>query len=96
MDFPLDVILKAHEHCMRNREAVEKSSLVGCFYCERLFQSADIAEFCLDVANGSLEEITGVCPYCSIDSLIGDASGFPVSDPIFLKQMKEHWFGSDA
>ena len=77
---------------MRNREAIEKSNIVACFYCETLFQSTEITEYCLDLANENLEEITGICPSCSIDSLIGDASGFPVSDPLFLKQMKEHWF----
>jgi len=34
---------------------------------------------------------TAICPRCSIDSVIGDASGLPVTKE-FLKEMNKHWF----
>jgi len=40
-----------------------------------------------------IDEYTGtaVCPHCRIDSVIGDASGYPITVD-FLKKMKEYWF----
>lgn len=32
-----------------------------------------------------------MCPHCQIDSVIGDASGLPITNE-FLKQMHEKWF----
>jgi hypothetical protein len=43
-----------------------------------------------DAAN--LLKKTGLCPKCGIDSLIGSASGFPVTDPTFLQAMHSRWF----
>jgi len=42
-----------------------------------------------------MEELDGtaLCPHCGIDSVIGSASGYPVSEPQFLKAMHDHWFG---
>jgi hypothetical protein len=34
---------------------------------------------------------TAMCPRCGIDSVIGSASGFPMSSN-FLRQMHSHWF----
>jgi hypothetical protein len=34
---------------------------------------------------------TSVCPYCGIDSVIGESSGFPITE-LFLKGMHKEWF----
>ena len=34
---------------------------------------------------------TAVCPYCGVDSVIGENSGFPITEQ-FLKEMHEAWF----
>ncbi|OWV25918.1 hypothetical protein B7988_07625 [Fibrobacter sp. UWB1] len=34
---------------------------------------------------------TALCPYCAVDSVIPDASGWPL-DADFLKKMKLWWF----
>ena len=34
---------------------------------------------------------TAVCPKCPVHSVIGSASGFPIS-PEFLHRMHERWF----
>jgi hypothetical protein len=36
-------------------------------------------------------EDTAVCPYCGIDSVIGESSGFPITRR-FLKGMHNEWF----
>jgi hypothetical protein len=35
---------------------------------------------------------TALCPSCGIDSVIGDASGFPITEE-FLAAMESRWFG---
>ena len=51
-------------------------------YC---FKPADILEWTDD-------DQTALCPNCGIDSVIGDKSGYPVTDLDFLKQMHTYWF----
>lgn len=79
---------------MNNKETIRKSTLVGCFYCHRIFgaKSINLERQCIShlVANGS-EEPTIYCPHCGIDSLIGDASGFDIT-PEFLSYMHIHGF----
>ena len=38
------------------------------------------------------EPPTALCPYCHIDAVIGDASGFPITEE-FLTEMMRRWFG---
>jgi hypothetical protein len=37
------------------------------------------------------QEQTALCPECEIDSVIGSASGFPITKE-FLELMHAHWF----
>lgn len=78
-------IIEAHDYSIHNREHIEKSYYCGCFYCERIFRPFQI-NFWID------NNDTAVCPFCCIDSVIGDYSGYPVTKE-FLKEMKEYWFG---
>ncbi len=34
---------------------------------------------------------TALCPRCAIDSVIGSASGYPITVD-FLRAMRRHWF----
>lgn len=80
-----DIIL-AHEHCRHNRVTLRKSDLCGCYQCGEIFKPSHLqAE---DWTDGGE---TALCPYCGMDSVIGDAAGFPISDA-FLREMKEHRF----
>jgi hypothetical protein len=74
----------AHKHCFRNREELQSSRVAGCFYCLRRFAPEEI-----DVWHDA--GITAECPYCNIDSVIGDASGIPMSDD-FLEAMHARFF----
>ena len=80
-------IIDAHKHTTRHRDEVEKSKAIGCFYCLKTFDPKEIE-------NWLEAEDTALCPYCSIDSVIGDASGYPVGDEKFLREMNEFWFSS--
>ena len=76
---------QAHDCSIRNKEQLEKSEKCGCFYCGEIFSPSEITDY---VSDG---EPTALCPYCHIDSVIGDASGFPIT-PRFLKDMNKRWF----
>jgi hypothetical protein len=78
----------AFAHCTANEEELRISGLCGCFYCEKTFVPSAIVAW-IDDAEGQ----TAHCPLCEIDSVIGDASAYPVSDAEFLNAMNEHWFG---
>ena len=77
-------LLKAHDYSFRNRKQLEKDKKCGCFHCCKIFNPKDIKEWC-DEAD------TAICPYCGIDSVIGESSGFPINEK-FLNDMKKHWF----
>ena len=78
-------ILDAHTHTVRHRRELEASQTVGCFYCCEVYSPSEIEDW---VDNDDC----ALCPRCGIDSVIGEASGFPVADKKFLKEMNEFWF----
>jgi hypothetical protein len=89
-------VVEAHTHGSRHGEEMARSAQAGCFYCCAVFSPSEISDW-LDEAAGDLSgavasESTALCPRCGIDSVIGDASGFPVTDPQFLKDMNRFWF----
>jgi hypothetical protein len=80
-------IIDAHKYSINNREVLTKSYRCGCFYCLKIFKSTEIKEW----INDKTKDGTALCPYCSIDSVIGESSGYPITEE-FLTKMKEHWF----
>jgi hypothetical protein len=79
----------AHKHSIRHHGEVMASTLCGCFFCCKTFAPSDIKNW---VADGATEsDKTALCPYCGIDSVIGSASGYPITEK-FLEMMKRHWF----
>ena len=84
MDF-----VKAHRHREHQNEILS-SKVCGCFACCQTFSPDMITDW----HGGGIVSVEPValCPYCSIDSVIGSASGYPI-DPDFLGKMKEFWFG---
>jgi hypothetical protein len=81
---PQDSIVAAHRHSSRHREELERGARCGCFYCLAIFPPAEIRVWIDD-------QSTAMCPRCSIDSVIGEASGFPIERE-FLAAMRRHWF----
>lgn len=80
------VLKKAHEGSIHNRRMIMKSDKCGCFYCMKIFSPEKIEEWVDD-------DDTAICPFCDIDSVIGDASGLPISTD-FLKNMHRVYFES--
>jgi len=75
---------EAHRFTMHNRKALDKDSICGCFYCLKIFSPSEIMEW-ID------NDDTAICPYCGIDSIIGESSGYPITKP-FLEVMHKMWF----
>jgi hypothetical protein len=84
-------IREAHKHSSNHRAEILQSTLCGCFYCGQIFPPTQIAEW-VDQPEGEDEPgTTALCPFCSIDSVIGDRSGFtPTAE--FLQEMRSYWF----
>jgi hypothetical protein len=86
MDYPIETLKAAHRHCGRHRAEIERSEVCGCCYCRRTYPPTEIVRW-IDRGEG-----TALCPHCGIDSVIGSASPYPVSDAAFLAAMHARWF----
>lgn len=87
---PID-IRNAAKHTTGNRKELENSKKAGCYYCLDIFEPTDIWEW---IHSGESDEFP-MCPYCGIDSVFGDASGYPVTK-VFLREMNKYWFDGDG
>ena len=76
---------KAHQYCTNNKEQLIESNICGCFYCCKIYSTKEIKEY-LNEGDG-----TALCPYCGIDSVIAEKSGFKITKE-FLKKMHDYWF----
>jgi hypothetical protein len=85
MSYSRDTLDAAHKHSSRHREEIERSNLCGCFYCGKSYAPADIKDW-------TDEGDTALCPSCGIDSVIGSASPYPVTERPFLQAMHARWF----
>ena len=81
---------KAHLFSCNHKPELEKDSTCGCFYCLKIFKPSEIKDW-LFGGNDCDRRGTAVCPYCCIDSVIGESSGFPITIE-FLKEMHDYWF----
>lgn len=76
--------IEAHKHCGNHRDKLKNDKICGCFYCLSIFSPEEIHQW-ID------NQQTALCPYCSIDSVIGESSGYPITKE-FLEKMRKHWF----
>ena len=79
-----NTLLIAHTFCENHRPELEKDERCGCFYCLRIFQPSEIHRW-IDSRG------TALCPYCGIDAVLGESSGYPITEE-FLSAMKRYWF----
>lgn len=79
--------IAAHAHSFVNYDEITQSQKCGCFRCLHIFAPDAISEWIDELT----DESTSLCPYCFTDSVIGDKSGFPITEK-FLKEMQDYWF----
>ncbi|CAN5736190.1 hypothetical protein BH20ACI4_BH20ACI4_06390 [soil metagenome] len=80
----------AHNKSIFHKSDILSSEICGCFHCLEIFSPSKIEQW-VD-QNFEDKEETAMCPKCAIDSVIGSASGFPITKH-FLSKMRKHWFG---
>ena len=83
----MDDIIKAHEFSSYNYDVLKNDTICGCFYCGKIFNPDEINDWTSE-PDGSK---TAHCPYCGIDSIIGESSGYPITEK-FLEEMRKYWF----
>ncbi|WP_082890711.1 MULTISPECIES: hypothetical protein [Eikenella] len=85
------IAIEAHSASFKNKSALEKEQLCGCFYCQRIYSSSELKD------EDFIPEDDGVCtawcPYCGIDSVIGESQGYEIT-PELLAEMRRIWFDS--
>ena len=70
-----------------HRKVVSNSEKCGCFCCLSIFKSTEIEEW--------IEGETALCPYCSVDAVIGQSDDYDITRE-FLTRMKKRWFGTST
>ena len=71
------------------QQEILESEICGCFACLETFGPGEINQWHGEGIDGV--EPLAFCPRCSIDAVIGSASGFPITES-FLRKMKDFWF----
>lgn len=69
---------------MKNRHLIEQSTNAGCFQCCKIYPISEIKNY-------TDKEKTCICPFCNVDSIVGDNCGFVLNEEI-LKKAKLFWF----
>ena len=80
-----DNYINVHKFSSNHRDLLMKDKLCGCFYCLKIFSPTEIENWIED------SDGTAICPYCGIDSVLGESSGYPITED-FLSTMNEYWF----
>ncbi len=81
--------VRAHAQSSHHREELASSDVCGCFYCIQIYNPAEIKEWVDKDENGIGS--CALCAKCGIDSVIGSASGYPITED-FLRKMHNYWF----
>lgn len=84
--FDENVLRHAHRYTLANREEIARSEVCGCIACLAVFPSTSVVRWVAEYGGE-----TALCPRCEGDSVLGDASDYPATDPAFLKAMREKW-----
>lgn len=80
----------AHRFSNSHKPELEKDKICGCFCCGKIFSPSEITDWIID-DNPCDRRGTAVCPYCDVDSVIGESSGYPITEE-FIRAMKQIWF----
>lgn len=84
IDYTIDYI-KAHEFSCRPPEAAVAGQEMRLLLLSENFRPQGDQQ--LDRGRGRYGDL----PYCGIDSVIGEHSGYPITRE-FLEQMRQYWF----
>ena len=80
---------KLYLHSINHKAEIQTSKVCGCFYCKRIFEPQNVKEWLKD------REWTALCPFCGIDAVIGDASGYSINNDV-LDKMNKKFFNKNV
>jgi len=80
---------KSEKRLAQSRGVIEKSNECGCFYCLKIFDPSEIEEW---IETGKYGD-TAICPFCSIDAIIGVVGGRLITKA-FLEELYEEYFNT--
>ena len=80
-------LIEAHKFSSDNKKYLVEDTKCGCFYCLHIFDPKQIDSY-LNEKSG-----TALCPYCQIDSVIPEKSGYKITKE-FLEEMHKYWFAT--
>lgn len=86
VEYSIELLKAAHKASYANKRRLSIPQKCGCFYCMRFFSFEKIEDWSIDQPDW-----TAVCPYCGIDSVIGENDGYPLTNE-FLEGMHKEWF----
>lgn len=87
MYFDYEMLASAAKHSVGNYEEISESHICGCYHCRFIFYARDIDPEKNVVADEGVFTVT--CLYCGNETVIGDYSGYPITDE-FLDAMNEY------
>ena len=87
----MEDVIKAHKYSNNHMPSLKKDNICGCVCCLSIFSPKEIKKWII-ADNDCDRSGTAICPYCHVDSIIGESSGFPITKE-FLTRMYEKWFG---
>ena len=84
-----------HQQSSRHRDLLARSEHAGCFYCQLLFDPAEIMDWVdgpqLDT-DDTTDGVTALCPRCGIDAVLPSAT--VVLTAALLAEMNAFWFAA--
>ena len=90
MNYSPEFLQAAYDrHSINNRTEIESSQNCGCFACFATFHSLTVWDW---IGAEPPEQGTGCCPYCWMDTVLGDASKLPVGEQAFLRALNAKIF----
>ena len=88
-DEVLAAAIAAHPFSFKNKAYLLPPQRCGCFSCLSIFCSTELRES--DFVPENDGQYTACCPYCGIDSIIGENCGYAIT-PELLAAMQDYWF----
>ena len=85
-DEVLTAAIAAHPFSFKNKAYLLPPQRCGCFSCLAIFRSTELEEN--DFVPEDNGQYTACCPYCGIDSVIGENCGYTIT-PELLATMKD-------
>ena len=87
MNYSKKDLRELHKKSYANKSRLKDAKQCGCFYCIKIFDVEQIEDWSLDDPDE-----TALCPFCGIDSVIGDNEGVVLTEEL-LETMHSEFFG---